>query len=315
MALGLLVALGVALASPAEAAEKALVEAFLTEDGGGELWAQETEREGHGWKWEACDVHLSSCVPYAAKGNEATTANAMPETIFRATSSAGLSAVSPVWHGNVRAVEPPTVHGEVQANQLVRPIPGRWNGGWAGDYDWMQLAACKTAIGEGCTTLTDMHYNGGCAHDAAVLDRAFTGYYLRVADRRVDRNAGIALYAISTPYAGELWEPGPLISVAMVGRIGPASGPRAAKCGPPPIVERAAILKSGEALISCVLGCKATLVAARRGRQVKAHSRVGAAGKTLRLSTRKLMHLGSGRARMVVFLDGKRAAHRSVHLP
>lgn len=46
----------------------------------------------------------------------------------------------------------------------------------------MQLAACKDASGGDCVTLTDQHYSGGRSHEAAVIDRAFTGYYLRVAD-------------------------------------------------------------------------------------------------------------------------------------
>lgn len=312
--LALLIALAAILVDPAVASEEASVETFLKEDGSGELWAQETEREGRRWTWEACDVQLTSCVAYA-KDNPTTTARAAPETIFRATSAAGHSALSPVWHGKVESVEPPTVRGEVRANELVRPIPGRWSGGWDGDYNWMQLAACKRASGGDCITLTDQHYNGSCSHEAAVIDRAFTGYYLRVADRRVEEWAGISLYAISTPYAGELWKPGPLTRVAIVGRIKHASSPRTAKCGPPPIVARAFISKAGVARVKCTLGCRVTLRASRSGRHVKVGSRVRLFAKELKLPKRKLKYLGAGRARMVVLIDGERAARRTVRLP
>lgn len=63
-----------------------------------------------------------------------------------------------------------------------------WRGGWAGDAHFTQLAACANAQGTACTTLTDMHYPSRCANGAAVLDPAFTGDYLRVADQLVGPN-------------------------------------------------------------------------------------------------------------------------------
>lgn len=311
-ALILVVAIGMVLASPSLArAEKVVVETFLADDGSGELSAQETERAGRGWRWEACDVALTRCDPYA-KGSEATTATAVPGTVFRARSGTGSSGLSPVWHGNVASVGPPSVRGEVRANELVAPAAGTWSGGWDGDYDWFQLAACATPSGEDCITLTDQHYNGGCANDAAVIDREFAGDYLRVADHRVDAAAGILLYAVGSPYSRrDVWEPGPLTSVAIVGRIKPANGPRAAKCGPPPIVDRAAILKDGVVLINCPLGCQATFLAEQGERRARAKAEVTSVD-SLRLPASKAKRFGSGRVRLTVLLDGQVAAHRTV---
>jgi hypothetical protein len=298
-------------ASPALAAERAVVQAFLAPDGSGELIAEENFREGKGWRWQACAVDLSGCVPFA-EGAETTTANAAPETVFRATSRAGASALSPVWHGNVKSLTPPSVSGELRANELVRPMPGTWSGGWDGDYDWTQLAACTTEAGTGCITLTDQHFNGSCRHGSAVLDPAFVGRYLRVADQRVDAEAGIELYAVSSPYhPGEIWQAGPLASIAVVGRIQPARSPRRASCGPPPITEKASISRDGIATISCTIACRATMVAKRGKRVVRVHG-WALYSKKLRLSRRQIAYLGNGAIHLNVLLDGRRVAHRTV---
>jgi len=294
------------------AAENAVVQTFLTSDGSGELLAIENSREGKGWTWQACVVDLSRCTPYA-KGSEATTDSAAPETVFRATSRAGHSASSPVWHGDVKPLTAPSVRGALFANRLVTPVPGQWNGGWDGDRDWTQLAACATESGSDCVTLTDQHFNGSCAHGAAVLDPAFVGKYLRVADQRVEREAGTELYAALSPYHhGEAWQPGPLTSVAIVGRIRPAKGGRETKCGPPPIVAKASISHDGVATIQCTLGCRATLVAKQGTRVVRIRGRaLPSFLKKLQLSRHKIEYLGKGAVQISVLLDGKQVARQT----
>ena len=303
---------GAVCTGSATAAEQAVVEAFLTPDGSGELIAQENFREGKGWSWEACTIGLTSCVHYAT-GEETTTAHAMPETIFRATSRAGASAFSPVWHGDVKSLEPPSVQGQLLANELVTPIAGRWSGGWDGDYNWTQLAACSTPAETECTTLTDQHFNGSCARGAAVLDPAFVGQYLRVADQRVDAEAGIELYAISSPYhQDEIWQAGPLTSVAIVGRIGRAKGPRKAKCGPPPVVTEASISKRGIVEVKCTLSCHIAVIGQRGARTVRIHGKALAFPKELRFPRGKRTYLNGGPLQIRVLIDGKQVAHRNV---
>jgi hypothetical protein len=309
----LVCALVAIFAGTALAAENAVVETFLASDGSGELLAIENSGEGKGWTWQACVVDLSRCTPYA-EGSKATTDSAAPETIFRATSRAGRSASSPIWHGDVKSLTAPSVRGPLFANQLVTPVPSQWGGGWDGDYDWTQLAACTNESGGDCVTLTDQHFNGSCAHGAAVLDPAFVGKYLRVADQRVEREAGIEFYAVLSPYHhGEVWQPGALTSVAIVGRIQPARGGRKTKCGPPPIVAKASISRDGVATIQCTLGCRATLVAKQGTRVVRVRGRaLPSFSKKLQLSRQKIGYFGKGAVQFSVLLDGKQAIKQTV---
>jgi hypothetical protein len=119
----------------------------------------------------------------------------------------------------------------------VTPSPSQWHGGWADDYDVFQLAACKNSKGLRCTTLTDLHYPDDCPHGAAVLDPQFTGSYLRVADQRIGAGTGFLDFAVPTPYGRRIWGANRMTSVAIVGRIAKATGPRTIKCGPPPLTE------------------------------------------------------------------------------
>jgi hypothetical protein len=304
--------LGTMCTGSAGAAERAVVEAFLAPDGSGELLAAENFREGKGWSWETCTVSLANCAKYAT-GEATTTARATPETVFRVTSRAGASALSPVWHGDVKSLGPPSVQGQILANELITPIAGQWSGGWDGDYDWTQLAACATPAGTDCMTLTDQHFNGSCPKGAAVLDPAFVGQYLRVADQRVDAEAGIELYAISSPYHhGEIWQAGPLTSTAIVGRIGRARGPRKAKCGPPLIVAEASIAKRGIVKFQCSLGCRITVIGRRGARTIRIHSNDRAFADELQFSRDKRTYIGEGPVRISVLIDGKQVARRVV---
>lgn len=212
-----------------------MVQAVLNEDGSGELIANsQMNPPGETWSWQTCALDLSGCTPFAT-GQNITTGNAGANTVFDAISSAGATASSPAWYGNAVSIAPPSVTGIVRANELVTPAPGTWDGGWAGDAHFTQLAACADAQGTACTTLTDIHYPGGCANGTAVLDPAFTGEYLRVADQLVGPNPVIATYAVSSPYGPGAWAAGPTTSVAIVGQIAPATGPRTATCGPRPL--------------------------------------------------------------------------------
>jgi len=218
------------------AIEKASVSTNLKANGSGFLIANsQTNPEDETWVWQACSADLSSCVSFG-QGGTISTSSARPNTRFRATSSYGATAVSSLWRGSLRPLEPPTVTGTLRANMRVTPGPSQWHGGWTDDYDVFQLAACESPKGLRCTTLSDLHYPGGCPHGAAVLDPQFTGSYLRVADQRI--GAGTAFYDIRvpTPYGRKIWAADRMTSV-IVGRIAQATGPRMVRCGPPPLTE------------------------------------------------------------------------------
>lgn len=318
MALALL-AVG-SLSSIASAAESASIQPVLTPDGGGKMVANsQTNPSDETWAWEACSIDLSTCTPFA-HGRIVETTGAPAPSVFRATSSHGATALSPQWNGTVESVSSPSIMGKTQANELVVPVPGQWRGGWNEDVDWTQLAACKGPTGEGCTTLTDRHYIGGCANGGAVIDPTFTGMYLRVADQRMPAHTPELAYAVSSPYSSNIWLRGPTVSVAIVGRIKAASGPPTTRCGPSPLVETS-ISSRGVATVRCALSCRAALVAyqgkhrahvSRRLAPLSANTRNGKVSK-LRLRPQQLKRFEPGWIRMILKVNGKPFANRVVH--
>jgi hypothetical protein len=265
---------------------------------------------GQTWSWQACAQDGSGCTPFAS-GQKITTAGAKPSSSFLATGNDGSMARSPLWHGNVSAAALPGVSGSVRANALVTPVAGTWTGGWDGDFDQVQLAACTTSQGTNCTALTDPHYRG-CAHEAAVIDVAFTGSYLRVADQRLGVNTAFPEYALSSPYGRQVWAPGQTTSVAVVGRIAPATGARASGCGPPPLLS-ATLSGQGVARVHCGVACTVVLRARRPSYRVRLERTLPAPGSaTVHLPMAALRRLGRGPASFSVEVDGTLFATRTV---
>lgn len=317
---GLAVAL---VAAPtAAAAEQASIQAVLNLDGSGRMIANsQTNPDDETWSREACPVNLTTCSPFT-RGRIVETAGAPVPSVFRVTSSYGAITLSPRWNGNVSPASPPSVAGMVKANELVVPLAGQWTGGWEGDVDWTQLAACVGPEDEGCTTLTHRHYVGGCANGAAVIDPIFTGRYLRVADRRVPAHTPELAFAVGSPYTADIWHRGPTVSVAVVGRIKPATGPAASGCGPSPLV-KASISSKGVATVRCDLGCRAVLVArqgkreARVARTISPSSHSALRSDTaprLQLRPGQVKRFAPGAVRMIAKAYGRRAAARTVLL-
>jgi hypothetical protein len=118
-------------------------------------------------------------------------------------------------------------------------VPATWSGGWEGDFDQTQLAVCETSGGKRCISITEPKYVDGCRHHAAVLDSAFAGKYLRIADRRYGPGTVFTLEAATSPFGHPIWKANRSTSVAILGRIKQATRPRSAECGPPPLSEAA----------------------------------------------------------------------------
>ena len=294
--------------------------ALLNADGSGRLYVNSSPGPlSPDWSWEACTSSLSSCQHFAT-GGDIGTGSAPPNTVFR-VSRAGELGVSPIWHGSLGVVEPPSVSGAIRANELVTPIPATWSGGWDGDFDQTQLSVCWTPTGERCISLTEPKYTRGCGQDATVLDPAFTGKYLRIADQRYGPGTMFTMEAAVSPYGHEIWQAAGSTAVAMLGRIKASNGPRSTNCGPPPLIE-ASISATGEATVRCGLGCRATVIV-RQGkarvrvmRKVTAVPRLGFGREVaLRLSDRAIEALEPGRAHVVVKVNGAMAARRTVSLP
>ena len=317
-------------AGTAEAqAQTGSIQEVLSADGSGSLIVNANNNPpSQTWSWQTCGLTGMPCSPFKA-GQQITTDGAPPDVIFRATSNLGTVVDSLPWRGNVTSLTPPSVIGQVRANEFVTPIAGTWSGGWEGDFNRFQLAACRSATGEGCVSITEPKY-GGCAADAAVLDPALTGRYLRVANVRLPQGLITTAEAYTSPYGRPIWPANAIVSVAIPGQIAPPAGPRQAPCGPPPL-EQGSISTRGVATVSCLLGCRAMLsVRGGKGRAAKARliaSTVAAKkekpkrrppGPTyppsfeVKLSAAALRKLGPGRARFVLRIDGERVARRSV---
>lgn len=306
---------GMLSTAPASAAEDIHMQALLNDNGSGRLFVN--NGTGAPWSWEACSPGLARCAPFA-RGRKITTAGARPETVFRVRSADGGTGQSPTWHGRVAEVDPPSVNGLIRANELVRASPARWRGGWEGDFDHIQLSACTTPSGKGCTSITDPKYIHGCNGWATVLEPHFTGHYLRVADRRYGAGTVFTLDAVSSPFGHPIWRANRTTAVAMAGRIAPPRGAEKADCDSP-LLLRASISSDGAALVRCTPGCRAVLIARRAGRSARIARHLPPARhdgglSKLRLSRRALARLGCGRCRMVVRIQGGPVVQRTVRL-
>jgi hypothetical protein len=277
----------------ATAAQTAKLSASLNTDGSGILVANsQSNPPGETWSWEVCRANLTGCAAFA-NGRTVETDGAAAGSAFFAMSSEGAIALSPVWHGNVVALTPPSVSGAVRANEAVTPVAGTWSGGWDGDYSRLQLASCTDPQGTVCKVLTEGSQSG-CPGGAAVLEPELIGEYLRVADQLVGPDTVFALAAAGFPPSA--WRAAPTVSLAMVGKIGPAVGPRSIACGPPPAgaVVTSAVVSGATVRVKVICpgarACTLTLTLSvievvRDGRAIA----VVAAKRAPRLTTRTVM--------------------------
>jgi hypothetical protein len=309
---------GLVFASAASAAETPDMEVFLEGNGSGGMIASSNVEPpaGESFSWQACTPHGMACVPFAT-GQKVGTADAGPGTVFMVTPSAAPVERSPIWRGNVTAFTPPSVSGQVRANTLVTPVPAKWKGGWTGDLDRTELAECRYADGTGCSALTDLG-GAACAHEAVVLDPAFTGRYLRIADQTYAADAPFVEEGEdSLTFLGFVWPSAPTTSVAVLGRIAPATGPRTDHCGPAPRAlgrEPSATLSEHDvATIRCPSECTIVLRADRGPKRVQVTRKLAEWGTVMiGLSPHSLASLGDGRALLSVEVDGEVLIKRTV---
>lgn len=290
---------------------------LLSDDGSGRLFVNTSPGPlSPDWSWETCAPDLSSCQPFAT-GGDISTGSAPANSVFR-VSMGSTSGLSPIWHGNLAVTAPPSIDGRIRANELVTPRLASWTGGWDGDFDQTQLAACATPSGKQCVSITEPKYVRGCRDEAVVLDPAFIGKYLRLADMRFGPGTIFTLEAAVSPYGHPVWKANGRTSVAVLGRIRQAKGPRKIRCGPPPLIQ-ASISVQGVASIRCGFDCHAVLIAKRGPHRVQSGRKVGGTLKggeatELSLSAKALKHLGPGRAHLIVKVNGIRAAQRPLVL-
>lgn len=293
------------------------MQALLNPDGNGRLFVNSS---GSGWKWEACIGHPVTCTRVPGSRELIVPAN-MRGSVF-VVHSQGQTGRSPEWTGKPRVTAPPRVQGEVRGGGYAVPTPGRWTGGWRGEYSEFQLAACAGPGGVDCVALTSPHYVRPCSADASIaLPSWSAGMYLRVAEQRVGAQpAAMLAFGVTSPAAEKVWPRGPVIAVAEAGQIAPSSGP-AAECGPA-IEPRAWISKKGVASVECVGGCHAELLAGQgsdvqrvEDTLVPTSALVAGPPRELRIPEASLRRLGSGHLRFTVVIDGQQVTAQTVDIP
>ncbi|HYJ21186.1 MAG TPA: hypothetical protein VEW07_04080 [Solirubrobacterales bacterium] len=284
---------------------------LLNSDGSGRIFMN----DGSAPSWKVCSSDLTGCTPFATGNFD--TRGAAPGSVFWA----GGNLSTPLWKGNLRAIEPPSVRGIIRGNAVVTPVAGTWAGGWGTDYDDLGLSICMTPSGERCLQINHEGPEKSCgAEGATLIDPAFTGRYLRVVDRRYGSGAVFAGVGHPAYYPVEGNERGATVSIAVVGRIAPATGPPSIDCGPPPLFT-ASVSGDGSALVSCaVVGCRAVLTARGQGRAVRLRRRLppaalwGEEPVTLRLSPSSVERFERGPIMITVTVNGRVLARRSVRL-
>ena len=292
-----LIGASTAMAAPAQVrGGKVEMQALLADDGSGRLFVNNTDGP---WRWESCTPRLTGCRRVAGE-RELSTRGIRPPAIFRVRSE-GLVGISPEWRGRPEQIAPPSTAGSIRANEFVSPMPGRWARGWEAERSELQLAACSTAHGEDCTTLTDTHYPRRvcslttAARASFVIPAQFAGKYLRVAERRLGAGPIARLaYAVSSPYGHPVWRRDRVTSAVVVGRIASPTHGFPGECGPP-VPAEGAISKRGLGLVRCSEDCRATLVAGREGQTVRAKRTIAASRGSLLVGPPEQIALPPGR--------------------
>lgn len=287
------------------------IDTSLNPDGSGTLAISPSEESS----WEACNRELE-CTPFAT-GSQISTGNAPEGTIFKA-SVGGRAVLSPAWGGNVFLAKRPSLRGDVRANEFVAPLGGDWRGGWPGYLGITQLAVCRTPGDSDCIVLSNHRIPCMGMPGGAVIDPAFTGWHLRLAEE-IQPVGGHGVY--SHPLDEPAFPASAISYVAIVGQIAAATGPAAMECGTPQQTQ-ASISGEGVATVRCGAGCHAVLVAKRKRRNLEfvrevAPTPLHLAPKDLprlRFPQTALSRLGAGRIRIAVLIDGEWAAGRTIVL-
>ena len=282
---------------------------LLNSNGSGKIFMN----DGSTPAWKVCRPDLTECAPFAVGSFD--TGGAPSGSVFWG----GGKLVTPLWQGNLDETEPPSARGRVQGNAVVTPVAGTWSGGWADDYDALDLSICMTRSGRHCLQVNHEGPEKSCGPEGATLiDPAFAGRFLRVVDHRY--GSGTVFAGVGHPpyYPIGKIEPSATVSTAIVGRIARPIGIPHARCGPPPLFT-ATISEDGSAQVGCVLlGCRAALIAQSPKDEARTLQRLSPAPSrsgsltTLRLPESEVERLGPGPIQLVVKLNGMKFARRTI---
>lgn len=286
---------------------------------------------GHEVAWERCLPAPAACAPYddADGRNQYLVVGDPPVgTTFRATQD-GATVRSEPWRGNVRAVTPPRVEGDLRVGGHVRPVAAEWEGGWGRERDWLQLQACPTEDVAGCVVVVDPIKFGPCpgAGDGRFLPGRYAGWWLRVADSRIDVAQPFTAEGYSAPEGIRPLPPAPGIAVAVAGRIAPGqppstdcgSAPRPPGAAPPPpeampsaivrrIIRRAPSGKLVAVRVTCAARCALEVVVRQGRRTITTRRRLRRGTTNVAVPRVAARRLRPGVVGVRVLVDGRRVA-------
>jgi len=206
---------------------------------------------------------------------------------------------------------------------FVRPLAAAWSGGWGREAERLQLQACTTPEGARCKVIVDEIKFGSCQPGGGrLLPARYEGFWLRVADRRIDRRQPFTLEGYSWPEGVGPNQGAPGVAVATVGRVGPGAAP-ATDCGrdsfaPPQATIRATIVRvAGRRLVTTTVRCPAACrveLRARQGSREVTVTRGLSKGTDVALPWAAARRLRPGRIGVRVRVDGRVVAERAATL-
>jgi hypothetical protein len=180
--------------------------------------------------WQACAA-TGSCVtahPSESSDRLLEVGDAAAGTTFVATASDGsqsVSATSVPYRGSVHTDSPPRASGQLRVGHFIKPMAGRWAGGWGSEGDVFQLQACQTRRDSSCKVIADPAVVDGCPGTGARIRKRYLGWYVRVADTRVGHDAVFADRGYERAEDVKPLAASGATAVATIGRVKPGRGP------------------------------------------------------------------------------------------
>jgi hypothetical protein len=178
--------------------------------------------------WSACQPSLS-CQTVRSHGGELQSGPEPAGTRFIATAGfrGHIYRATVTWRGSVRAVSRPRLVGNRTLGGVLKPVAGRWRGGWGGESDQTGVEACLTKTGDHCRMLGGGELGCPDSSSRTRLGGWFTGWYVFALDARSARDdfcAGTGYFANADL---PLWKLGPaVVRSAALGKIAGPPRPR-----------------------------------------------------------------------------------------